>query len=84
MNDEESSEYYQEVKKIVDNVLGYPDEVAALKSICRTVIIVLQVFREYSKNLTNAYENGMINLYKYNYELFPCLMYIEIFKGMSN
>lgn len=81
MDDEESSEYLPRGKKIVDNVLGYPDEVAALKEYLSDGNNSVAVFREYSK-FANAYENGMINLYKYNYEYSVPYVY-EIFKGMQ-
>ncbi|WP_366513303.1 DEAD/DEAH box helicase family protein, partial [uncultured Eubacterium sp.] len=81
MNDEESSEYLPRGKKIVDNILGYPDEVAALKEYLSDGNNSVAVFREYSK-FANAYENGMINLYKYNYEYSVPYVY-EIFKGMQ-
>lgn len=81
MDDEESSEYLPRGKKIVDNILGYPDEVAALKEYLSDGNNSVAVFREYSK-FANAYENGMINLYKYNYEYSVPYVY-EIFKGMQ-
>lgn len=81
MDDEESSEYLPRGKKIVDNVLGYPDEVAALKEYLSDGNNSVALFREYSK-FAKAYENGMINLYKYNYEYSVPYVY-EIFKGMQ-
>lgn len=81
MDDEESSKYLPRGKKIVDNILGYPDEVAALKEYLSDGNNSVAVFREYSK-FANAYENGMINLYKYNYEYSVPYVY-EIFKGMQ-
>lgn len=81
MDDEENSEYLPRGKRIVDNVLGYPDEVAALKEYLSDGNNSVAVFREYSK-FANAYENGMINLYKYNYEYSVPYVY-EIFKGMQ-
>lgn len=81
MDDEESSEYLPRGKKIVDNILGYPDEVAVLKEYLSDGNNSVAVFREYSK-FANAYENGMINLYKYNYEYSVPYVY-EIFKGMQ-
>lgn len=81
MDDEESSEYLPRGKKIVDNILGYPDEVAALKEYLSDGNNSVAVFREYLK-FANAYENGMINLYKYNYEYSVPYVY-EIFKGMQ-
>lgn len=81
MYDEESSEYLPRGKKIVDNVLGYPDEVAALKEYLSDGNNSVALFREYSK-FAKAYENGMINLYKYNYEYSVPYVY-EIFKGMQ-
>lgn len=81
MDDEESSEYLPRGKKIVDNVLGYPDEVAALKEYLSDGNNSVAFFREYSK-FAKAYENGMINLYKYNYEYSVPYVY-EIFKGMQ-
>lgn len=81
MDDEESSEYLPRGKKIVDNVLGYPDEVAALKEYLSDGNNNVAVFREYSK-FAKAYENGMINLYKYNYEYSVPYVY-EVFKGMQ-
>lgn len=81
MDDEESSEYLPRGKRIVDNVLGYPDEVAALKEYLSDGNNSVALFREYSK-FAKAYENGMINLYKYNYEYSVPYVY-EIFKGMQ-
>lgn len=81
MDDEESSEYLPRGKRIVDNVLGYPDEVAALKEYLSDGNNSVSLFREYSK-FAKAYENGMINLYKYNYEYSVPYVY-EIFKGMQ-
>lgn len=81
MDDEESYEYLPRGKKIVDNVLGYPDEVAALKEYLSDGNNSVALFREYSK-FAKAYENGMINLYKYNYEYSVPYVY-EIFKGMQ-
>lgn len=81
MDDEESSKYLPRGKKIVDNVLGYPDEVAALKEYLSDGNNRVAVFGEYSK-FAKAYENGMINLYKYNYEYSVPYVY-EIFKGMQ-
>lgn len=81
MDDEESSEYLPRGKKIVDNVLGYPDEVAALKEYLSDGNNSVALFREYSK-FAKAYENGMINLYKYNYKYSVPYVY-EIFKGMQ-
>lgn len=81
MYDEESSEYLPRGKKIVDNVLGYPDEVAALKEYLSDGNNSVALFREYSE-FAKAYENGMINLYKYNYEYSVPYVY-EIFKGMQ-
>ena len=81
MDDEESSEYLPRGKKIVDNVLGYPDEVAALKEYLSDGNNSVALFREYSK-FAKAYENGMINLYKYNYEYSVPYVY-EVFKGMQ-
>lgn len=81
MDDEESSEYLPRGKKIVDNVLGYPDEVAALKEYLSDGNNSVAVFGEYSK-FAKAYESGMINLYKYNYEYSVPYVY-EIFKGMQ-
>lgn len=81
MDDEESSKYLPRGKKIVDNVLGYPDEVAALKEYLSDGNNSVAVFREYAK-FAKAYENGMINLYKYNYEYSVPYVY-EIFKGMQ-
>lgn len=81
MDDEESSEYLPRGKKIVDNVLGYPDEVAALKEYLSDGNNSVALFRECSK-FAKAYENGMINLYKYNYEYSVPYVY-EIFKGMQ-
>ena len=81
MDDEESSEYLPRGKRIVDNVLGYPDEVAALKEYLSDGNNRVAVFGEYSK-FAKAYENGMINLYKYNYEYSVPYVY-EIFKGMQ-
>ena len=81
MDDEENSEYLPRGKRIVDNVLGYPDEVAALKEYLSDGNNSVALFREYSK-FAKAYENGMINLYKYNYEYSVPYVY-EIFKGMQ-
>ena len=81
MDDEESSEYLPRGKRIVDNVLGYPDEVAALKEYLSDGNNSVALFREYSK-FAKAYENGMINLYKYNYEYSVPYVY-EVFKGMQ-
>lgn len=81
MDDEENSEYLPRCKRIVDNVLGYPDEVAALKEYLSDGNNSVALFREYSK-FAKAYENGMINLYKYNYEYSVPYVY-EIFKGMQ-
>ena len=81
MDDEESSEYLPRGKRIVDNVLGYPDEVAALKEYLSDGNNSVAVFREYSK-FAKAYENGMINLYKYNYEYSVPYVY-EVFKDMQ-
>lgn len=81
MDDEESSEYLPRGKKIVDNVLGYPDEVAALKEYLSDGNNSVALFREYAK-FAKAYENGMINLYKYNYEYSVPYVY-EIFNGMQ-
>lgn len=81
MDDEENSEYLPRGKRIVDNVLGYPDEVAALKEYLSGGNNSVALFREYSK-FAKAYENGMINLYKYNYEYSVPYVY-EIFKGMQ-
>lgn len=81
MDDEESFEYLPRGKKIVDNVLGYPDEVAALKEYLSDGNNSVALFREYAK-FAKAYENGMINLYKYNYEYSVPYVY-EIFKGMQ-
>lgn len=81
MDDEENSEYLPRGKRIVDNVLGYPDEVAALKEYLSDGNNSVALFREYSK-FAKAYENGMINLYKYNYEYSVPYVY-EILKGMQ-
>lgn len=81
MDDEENSEYLPRGKRIVDNVLGCPDEVAALKEYLSDGNNSVALFREYSK-FAKAYENGMINLYKYNYEYSVPYVY-EIFKGMQ-
>lgn len=81
MDDEENFEYLPRGKRIVDNVLGYPDEVAALKEYLSDGNNSVALFREYSK-FAKAYENGMINLYKYNYEYSVPYVY-EIFKGMQ-
>lgn len=81
MDDEENSEYLPRCKRIVDNVLGYPDEVVALKEYLSDGNNSVALFREYSK-FAKAYENGMINLYKYNYEYSVPYVY-EIFKGMQ-
>lgn len=81
MDDEENSEYLPRGKRIVDNVLGYPDEVAALKEYLSDGNNSVALFREYSK-FAKAYENGMINLYKYNYEYSVPYVY-DIFKGMQ-
>lgn len=81
MDDEENSEYLPRGKRIVDNVLGYPDEVAALKEYLSDGNNSVALFREYSK-FAKDYENGMINLYKYNYEYSVPYVY-EIFKGMQ-
>lgn len=81
MDDEENSEYLPRGKRIVDNVLGYPDEVAALKEYLSDGNNSVALFREYSK-FAKAYENGMINLYNYNYEYSVPYVY-EIFKGMQ-
>nr|WP_288528465.1 DEAD/DEAH box helicase family protein [uncultured Eubacterium sp.] len=81
MDDEENSEYLPRGKRIVDNVIGYPEEVAALKEYLSDGNNSVALFREYSK-FAKAYENGMINLYKYNYEYSVPYVY-EIFKGMQ-
>lgn len=81
MDNEENSEYLPRGKRIVDNVIGYPEEVAALKEYLSDGNNSVALFREYSK-FAKAYENGMINLYKYNYEYSVPYVY-EIFKGMQ-
>lgn len=81
MDDEESYEYLPRGKRIVDNVIGYHEEVAALKEYLSDGNNSVALFREYSK-FAKAYENGMINLYKYNYEYSVPYVY-EIFKGMQ-